>query len=100
MDPASVVSPLFPMKSRRSIHGEGRSTARSPPTQEAEAVETALPKITAETAAEEGCQWPAVGESKAHVYSPYAAPPWFSSKIHRLTSCRWTGSGFVSVLSR
>ena len=62
--------PAFPMKSRRSIHGEGRSTARSPPTQEAEALEITLPKSTAETAAEEGYQWPAVGESKAHVYSP------------------------------
>ena len=51
--------PAFPMKSRRSIHGEGRSTARSPPTQEAEALETTLPKNTAETAAAEGCQWPA-----------------------------------------
>ena len=57
------------MKSRRSIHGEGRSTARSPPTQEAEALEITLPKSTAETAAEEGYQWPAVGESKAHVLS-------------------------------
>ena len=61
------------MKSRRSIHGEGRSTARSPPTQEAEALEITLPKSTAETAAEEGYQWPAVGESKAHVYSPCGA---------------------------
>jgi len=61
--------PAFPMKSRRSIHGEGRSTARSPPTQEAEALEITLPKSTAETAAEEGYQWPAVGESKAHVLS-------------------------------
>ena len=65
--------PAFPMKSRRSIHGEGRSTARSPPTQEAEALEITLPKSTAETAAEEGYQWPAVGESKAHVYSPCGA---------------------------
>ena len=65
--------PAFPMKSRRSIHGEGRSTARSPPTQEAEALEITLPKSTAETAAEEGYQWPAVGESKAHIYSPCGA---------------------------